>query len=82
MDDTNRRETGIRKFPARVNADGRDEVSQDAAANKPPEGIGNSEPVDDTDASTRHAEGVNPKHPSTQQGSGAGPAAARHSKDA
>lgn len=61
---------------------GHPEFSQDAAANTPPNGIGNSEPADDTDEHTRHSEGVNPKHPSSQQTSGAGPALAKHSKDA
>ena len=42
---------------------GHPEFSQDAAANRPPEGIGNSEAVHDTDEHTRHSEGVNPKHP-------------------
>lgn len=61
---------------------GHPDFSQDAAANRPPDGIGNSEPVYDTDEHTRHSEGVNPKHPSSQQTSGAGPALAKHSKDA
>ena len=45
---------------------GHPDFSQDAAANKPPKGIGNSEPVDDTDEHTRHSEGVNPKRPASQ----------------
>lgn len=40
--------------------DGHPEFSQEAAANKPPRGLGNSEPVDDVDAKTRHSDGVAP----------------------
>jgi hypothetical protein len=61
---------------------GHPDFSQDAAANEPPRGFGNSEPADDVDEETRHSDGVNPPTPSSQQTSGAGPAIARHSKDA
>lgn len=61
---------------------GHPDFSQDAAANKPPKGIGNSEPLDDVDEQTRHSDGVNPSSHSTEQVSGAGPALAGHSKDA
>jgi hypothetical protein len=44
--------------------EGHPEFSQDAAANKPPRGIGNSESVDDVDAKTRHSDGVEPSYPS------------------
>lgn len=71
-----------RKAPRDTEYAGLPEFSQDAAANKPPKGIGNSEPSSDVDAKTRHSDGVNPAHPSSQQQSGAGPALARHSKDA
>lgn len=45
---------------------GHPEFSQDAAENEPPDGIGNSEPVDDINEKTRHSEGVNP--PDAQDG--------------
>lgn len=61
---------------------GHPEFSQDAAANQPPQGIGNSESSDDIGEKTRHSDGVNPTHPSPQQETGAGPALAKHSKDA
>jgi hypothetical protein len=61
---------------------GHPEFAQDAASNKRPEGIGNSEPVDDNDERTRHSDGMNPPRPSTPQPtSGAAQALARHSKD-
>lgn len=60
---------------------GHPSFSQGAAANKPPEGIGNSEPAEEIEEHARHSEGVNPAHPSPQQTSGAGPALAKHSKD-
>jgi hypothetical protein len=84
MNTENRRETGARILPVRADADAdaTDEFSQEAAENRPPDGIGNSEPVDDVDEKTRHSDGVDPAHPSPQQVSGAGPALARHSKDA
>jgi hypothetical protein len=65
---------------------GHPQFSQDAASNTPPDGIGNSEPVDDVDEKTRHSDGHNRKlstpSPSTEKVSGAGPAIAEHSKDA
>ncbi len=46
-DDTNRRETGVRKYPADRRPDPSDEFSQDAAENeKPRDGMGLTEPVD------------------------------------
>ena len=78
----NKRETGARVLTAKTKPDSTDEVSRAAAANKPPKGIGNSEPVADSEAKTRHSEGVNPRHPSPQQKAGAGPALTRHSRDA
>ena len=39
---------------------GHPEFSQDAAGNKPPKGIGNSEAVDDDEEETRHSDGVEP----------------------
>lgn len=39
---------------------GHPDFSQDAAANKPPKGIGNSEAVEDDDEQTRHSDGVEP----------------------
>ncbi|HHZ09988.1 MAG TPA: hypothetical protein GX405_14550 [Rhizobiales bacterium] len=78
----NRRETGARILPAKADADAMDEFSQEAAGNRPPEGFGNSESVDDVNEKTRHSGGVDPAHPSPQQVSGAGPAMARRSKGA
>lgn len=69
------------KPPVDTQYAGHPEFSQAAANNKPPRGLGNSESVEDVDEETRHSEGVNPKHPSPQQTSGAGPALAKHSKD-
>jgi hypothetical protein len=60
---------------------GHPEFSQDAASNKPPDGIGNSEPVDDSDERIRRSEGVNLARPAPQPTSGAAQALARHSKD-
>ncbi|CAG1015906.1 MAG: hypothetical protein F9K19_12935 [Rhizobiaceae bacterium] len=82
MNPENKRETGARILPARADADSMDEFSREAAGNRPPEGFGNSESVDDVKDRTRHSDGVDPAHPSPQQVSGAGPAMARHSKDA
>jgi hypothetical protein len=82
MDPENNRETGARILPAKADADAMDEFSREAAGNRPPEGFGNSESVDDVNEKTRHSDGVDPAHPSPQQESGAGPAMARHSKDA
>lgn len=53
-------ETGARKFPPKREADASDAFSQDAASNDPPDGIGNSEPLDDVDEKTRHSDGRNP----------------------
>ena len=65
---------------------GHPQFSQDAASNTPPDGIGNSEPVDDVDEKTRHSDGQNPATLATTspdpQKLGAGPAIAEHSKDA
>jgi hypothetical protein len=65
---------------------GHPHFSQDAASNTPPEGIGNSEPVDDVDEKTRHSDGQNratlPTTNPDPQKLGAGPAIAEHSKDA
>ena len=77
-----RNDEQARKAPRDTEYAGHPEFSQDAAANKPPKGIGNSEPSSDVDAKTKHSDGVNPAHPSPQQQSGAGPALARRSKDA
>jgi len=82
MNPENNRETGARILPAKADADTMDEFSQEAAGNRPPAGFGNSEAVDDVDEKTRHSDGVDPAHPAPQQVSGAGPAMARHSKDA
>lgn len=60
---------------------GHPDFSQDAAANKPPRGMGNSEPVDDVVGKARRSEGLNPVHPSPRQTTGTGPALARHPKD-
>ena len=82
MTTDNKRETGARK-PSTPTDDGKSrETSQKAAGNKPPNGIGNSEPVSETDAKTRHSNGTTKRHPATQEKNGAGPALARHSKDA
>lgn len=81
MDDNNR-ESGGRILKPKVGHHPSDEFSQDAAANKPPAGIGNSEGVYEVNEKTRKSDGVNPAHPSTQQESGVGPAMKRHSKDA
>jgi hypothetical protein len=77
MENENKRETGARKLEARPDDSSRTEVSQDAAANKPPkDGIGLTEPVD-------HGDGRQPTpSPATQKTSGVGPAIAEHSKDA
>jgi hypothetical protein len=80
---SNRRETGPRTLPADSDLAATDQVSQDAAANKKPKGIGNSEPVDEVEADTRHSDGVNPSGSDDgHKRSGAGAALARHSKDA
>jgi hypothetical protein len=64
MSNTNNRETGARTFPARVDADASDEVSQAAAENKKPaKGMGLSESLDDVNDKTRHSDGVNPPLP-------------------
>ena len=76
-----RNDEQARKTPRDTEYAGHLEFSQDAAANKPPKDIGNSEPTTDIGSKTRHSDGVNPAHPSPQQKSGAGPALARHSKD-
>ena len=76
-----RNDKQARKAPRDTEYAGHPEFSQDAAANKPPKAIGNSESNSDVDAKTRHSDGVNPAHPSPQQKSGAGPALAKHSKD-
>lgn len=82
-----RNEEQAQSAPRDTEFAGHPDFSQDAAANKPPRGTGNSEPVDDADEETRHSNGVNKattdqKHSSGHRTSGAGPALARHSKDA
>jgi hypothetical protein len=80
-----KRETGPRILPAKAEADTMDEFSQDAAPNKPPYGSGNSKPVTDVDQNTRNSDGVNQSNKNSgdaRKDSGAGPALARHSKDA
>jgi|SwirhisoilCB1_FD_contig_41_3683598_length_861_multi_1_in_0_out_0_2 hypothetical protein len=78
----NHRETGARKYPSRTGPDPSDNFSQDAAANEPPNGTGDSEPGEDAGEKARQ----NPKRatpsPATEKVSGAGPATAEHSKDA
>ena len=65
---------------------GHPQFSQDGASNTPPDGVGNSEPVDDGDEKTRHPDGQNratlPTTNPDPQKLGAGPAIAEHSKDA
>jgi hypothetical protein len=83
----NHRETGARKYPAKQDADASDDFSQNAATNKkPPDGMGLSKPVDETNEKTHQSDGQNPKrrtpNPSTEKVSGAGPAMAERSKDA
>lgn len=46
--------------PRDTEYEGHPDFSQDAAANKPPKGIGNSESVDDDEEETRHSDGVEP----------------------
>lgn len=55
-----RNEEQARMAPKDTEYAGHPEFSQDAAANKPPRGIGNSEPLDDVDEKTRHSEGIDP----------------------
>lgn len=80
-------ETVGRKLAERTGTDPSDEFSQDAAENKkPPLGTGLTESLDDTNEKTRHSEGQRPREkptpsPDTQK-FGAGPAIAKHSKDA
>lgn len=77
MTEESKHESGARKYPARPEADTRDQVSQDAAENTPPRGgMGLTEPVDHGDG--RQAT----PSPAPQKTSGAGPAIAEHSKDA
>lgn len=66
---------------------GHPEFSQDAAKNKLPIGLGNSNPSDDFNEKTRHSDGQNPSKratpsPDIQKVAGSGPAIAEHSKDA
>ncbi len=80
--DQNDRETGARKYPARTGQDPSDAFSQKAAENKKPaKGGGLSESVNDVNEKTRHADGRQ-SHPATEQNAGAGPALAKHTKDA
>lgn len=54
QDDTNRRETGIRKYPADRRPDPSDDFSQEAAENeKPRDGMGLTEGVDGPDREKR-----------------------------
>lgn len=53
-------ETGARKFPAKQHTDASDEFAPEAASNKPPHGIGNSEPVDEAEEKVRHSDGRGP----------------------
>lgn len=54
--------------PADTQYQGHPDFAQDAAGNKPPRGIGNSEAVDETEAQARHSEGVNPPGTNTRSG--------------
>jgi hypothetical protein len=57
----NRRETGAVKYPAKADADAKDEVSQAAAANKrPASGIGLTRPRGEVDDKTHQSDGQNP----------------------
>lgn len=50
--------TAHRQPPVDSEYAGHPDFSQDAATNRlPPDGMGNSEPVDDTDEKTRHSDG-------------------------
>jgi hypothetical protein len=61
MSGTNRRETGARELRKKRYPDASDDVSQDAAENRPPrDGVGNTEPSGDHDEKTRHSEGRQP----------------------
>ena len=53
-------ESSAQRRPRDVTYDGHPDFSQDAAANLPPKGIGNSEPLDEREAQTRHSNGINP----------------------
>lgn len=76
-EDRNNRETGAQHLRARSAADASDAFSQDAATNKkPPDGMGNAEPLDPNEK-TRRSDGQQPP-----QTSGAGLALAERSKDA
>lgn len=55
-----RNEEQARLAPKDTEYAGHPDFSQDAAGNKPPRGIGNSEPADDFEEKTRHSEGVRP----------------------
>jgi hypothetical protein len=82
----NHRETGARKYPAASGPEPQDEFSQDAAGNSPPpNGIGLTQPLDETSEDTKQSEGVNPpRRPAPGQASEkvAGPATAERPKDA
>lgn len=80
----NKRETGARILPGKADADTMDEFSQDSAANNPPKTLGNSEPIEDVEGKTPHSDRVKSSNASgaVQKVTGAGPAVARHSKDA
>ena len=56
-----RNEDQARKAPHDTEYAGHPDFSQDAAANKPPRGIGNSEAPDDHEEDTRHSDGVDPR---------------------
>ncbi|MBI1620668.1 hypothetical protein [Aquamicrobium zhengzhouense] len=69
------------KAPKDTQYAGHEEFSQDAAGNKPPEGIGNSETPEEVESKTRQSEGVNP--PASQQPpGGGGRETGRHDHDA
>lgn len=55
-----RNEEQARMAPKDTEYAGHPDFSQDAAGNKPPRGIGNSEPLNDVEEETRHSEGVEP----------------------
>jgi hypothetical protein len=57
----NQRETGGRVLRPKDRPDANEDVSQQAAENRKPRGLGNTEPTSDHNENTRHYDGQRPK---------------------
>jgi hypothetical protein len=81
MSDDDKRVTDVPILPSKADADPMDEASHEVRGNRPP-GAAGGETTDGRSKKSPLKGPADAAHPSPQQVTGAGPAFARHSKDA